>query len=368
MGRISASTTWLLVGVCLLGGLAASIGTAETRPFASTESLDHSVLGVAWEVTLPLLDRESLDTMLVLEDRLYVRSSRNYVWSIERSTGKIVFARSIAPHGSLVLGWTPYEDRLITVVDNQIVELDKNTGIPRRTSDPEVGIVAPIARNSRFFYIAGSDRRLHALRTLDMTHVFDAAVAQEPLMNSVFADEETVVVGTDGVNLVAIAADTPKKLWQLDAGGAIAGPVVRDGESFYFASKDTNVYRVDRVGPMQADCAWRYQTEAILDREPRVTSGAVYQYALYRGLSAIDKRRGTALWVLPEGIDLLAEADNRAYVLSKNKTLAVMDNTTTKCLCWVDFSAVTKHATNTLDGKICVADDGGRMVCLQPVP
>lgn len=366
MGRNPLSRAWLLWGVCLLWGTPVPAGAAEPSVGVSKELLEGAGLEVAWQATLPLLAKESIDTMLVLEDRLYVRSSRNYVWSMERDTGKTVFALSIAPPDLLVFGWTPYKDELITVINNQIVELDKNTGIQRRASNPDVGIVATVARNSDFFYVAGADRRLHAFKAQNMVHVFNGYVLHKPMITSVLADEDMVVVGTEGGNVMAMATDEPRRLWQFDAAGALAGPVVGDANSFYFASKDTNVYRIDQAGSTQIDFVWRYQTEAILDREPRVTSGAVYQYALYRGLSAIDKQRGTALWVLPEGLDLLAEAGHRAYILTKNKTLAMMDNTAGKCAYRANIGTVAKYGTNITDGKIYIADERGHVLCLQP--
>ena len=72
--------------------------------------------------------------------------------------------------------------------------------------------------------------------------------------------------------------------------------------------------------------------------------------------------------MLPEGLDLLAEAGDRAYVLTANRTLAVMDNTTGNCVYGANFGAVAKYATNTTDGKIYVADERGNIVCLQPRP
>jgi hypothetical protein len=368
MRRIPPFRVCLLLGVCLLWNMAFPAGAAEPSVPISKELLDHAGLDIVWQAALPILDKERIGTMIVLEDRLDVRSTRNYVWSMERNTGKTVFAESIAPRDLLVLGWTAYNDRLITVINNQIVEFDKNTGRRQQVNDPKVGIVAPVARNSQYFYVAGGDRRLHAFRATDMVRIFNGDPGKDSMVTSVLADDDMVVVGTEAGDLVAMATNMPRKLWEFDAPGALAGPLVRDGSSFYFASKDTYVYRIDMVGPTRVSFVWRHQTEAFLDREPRVARNAVYQYALYRGLCAIDKQLGTTLWMLPEGLDLLAEAGNRAYILTSNKTLAVMDNTTGKYVCCANFGTIAKYATNTMDGKIYVADERGRVVCLQPRP
>jgi len=73
------------------------------------------------------------------------------------------------------------------------------------------------------------------------------------------------------------------------------------------------------------------------------------------------------LWSVPGGVDLLAEARDRAYVITKNRTLVVMDNLSTKKLYSVNFAEASIYAANLVDSKIYVADERGRIACLQPV-
>ena len=54
-------------------------------------------------------------------------------------------------------------------------------------------------------------------------------------------------------------------------------------------------------------------------------------------------------------------------MITKVRTLAVMDNSEGKKLCSVNFAQVSKYAVNTIDSKIYVADDSGRIVCIEPV-
>ena len=85
-----------------------------------------------------------------------------------------------------------------------------------------------------------------------------------------------------------------------------------------------------------------------------------------RGLTAMAKPTGQAVWSLPEGLDLLAESNGRAYVITKFHTLAVMDNTAGKELFSANFAPVTDHAANTTDAKIYLMDETGRVTCLEP--
>jgi outer membrane protein assembly factor BamB len=330
------------------------------------ELLDQANLKVVWQQDLPLKQGETFAALTIVGERLYVRSDRNYLWAMDRGNGTIVFVKSIAPRGIPVLGLASYGNRLITVISNQLVELDEGLGTKRRVSDLELAIAAPVVRNSQFFYISAADRRLHVLRAKDLVQVFPVAAANDSLITSVLADDNLVVFGTDGGNVVAMMPDAPKKLWEFDVPEALAGPVMRDGNSFYFASVDTNVYRVDQTNVTSAALIWKYQTEAILNCAPLLTRDFVYQYAPGRGFTALAKETGKAAWSLPEGLDLLAEAGRKAYVITNVGTLAVMDNVTGRKLYWVNIAPVAGHATNTADTRIYLADNTGRLVCLEP--
>ena len=334
----------------------------------SPSLLDHAHLRFVWELTLPLKKGEKFVAITLLGDRLYLRSDQNYLWSLDRAKGEVVFSRSIAPPGIPVLGLTSYENSLISVIGNKLVELDIGSGKEQRVSDLELSIVAPPVRNSEFFYIGAADRRLHVVRAKDLVRIFPVAADDDSLVTTVVADDSLVAFGTDAGDLVGMMPDAPKKLWAFKAPRAVAGPVIRDGNSFYFASKDTNVYRVDVAEDGHAGLTWKYQTEAVLDRPPLVTKDFVYQYALGRGLTAIAKQTGKAAWSLPEGVDLLAEVGTRAYVITRNHTLAVMDNAAGRKLFAVNFAPVTDHAANTTDARIYLMDGTGRVTCLEPIP
>ncbi len=334
----------------------------------SPNLLDHANLRSVWDLTLPLKNREKFVAIALLGDRLYLRSDQNYLWSLDRAKGEVVFSRSIAAPGIPVLGLTPYENTLISVIGNRLVELDIGSGREQRVSDLELSIVAPPVRNGEFFYVGAADRRLHVFRVKDLVRIFPVTADDDSLVTTVVADDNLVAFGTDAGDLVGMAPDAPKKLWAFKAPRAVAGPVIRDGNSFYFASFDTNVYRVDVAEGGVAGLAWKYQTEAVLDRAPAVTKDFVYQYAVGRGLTAIAKQTGKAAWSLPEGIDLLAEVGTRAYVITKDRTLTVMDNAAGKKLFAVNFAPVTHHAANTMDARIYLMDDTGRVTCLEPIP
>ncbi|MFQ6034464.1 MAG: PQQ-binding-like beta-propeller repeat protein [Sedimentisphaerales bacterium] len=332
----------------------------------SPELLRHAKLKMVWQNELPIKETESLDQLFIIADRIYALSDHNYMVCLDREKGNVIFSRPVAPAGFPVVGLELYQDELISIIGNKLVEIDPNTGIENKAKYLEFSVACPVVRNGSYFYVSGADRRLHVLHAENYVQVFEVAAENDSMITSIIADERFVVFGTDAGNVISMLPDRPRWLWQFDATDAIAGPIVRDGVSLFFACKDTNVYRLDIVGPMMVKLIWKYQMPGLLEKAPHVTPEVVYQYARNGGLTAIDKQSGKFMWSLPQGADLLAEASPYAYVLTNVRCLVVMDNTRAKKLYSVNFAGVSRFATNTTDSKIYIADKRGRLACLEP--
>jgi outer membrane protein assembly factor BamB len=342
-----------------------SIATdGSSRHLISRELLKQAELEILWETRLPIKAGESLERLFILGNRIYGLSSENYLVSLNREKGNVIFSRSIAEVGFPVVGLWLYKDGLFSIAGNKLVEINPDTGLERSVMRLEFGVPCPAARNKSYFYIAGTDNRLHTFRSRDKVQVFEAAARSDSEIVSVVADENSAVFATEAGDVISITPDRSKQLWQFNAAGGIARPMVKDGEALFVASKDTNIYRLNaKTGKF----IWKYQMGAMLEKGPQVTDKTVYQYARDEGLSAIDKESGKLLWQLSDGVDLLAEADGKAYVITKTGMLIVMDNKKAKQLCSLDFAAVSRFAGNTTDSKIYIADTTGRIACLQPI-
>ncbi len=329
--------------------------------------LEKANLRAVWETTVPIRQGEKLDRLLVIGEHIYGLSNGNYMVSLGRETGNLIFGRSIAPPGFVLMGLEPYNNELLSIIGGRLVELDARTGDERRSKRLKMAMACPPVRNKRYFYLAGTDKRLHVLRADNMVELFQVAADNQSRITSVLADQRFVVLSTNAGNLVSMAADRPTKLWQFDTLEAIIGPVVKDGTSLFFASEDTYVYRVDIVNVTRYKLVWKYQMGGLLRTCPRVTERVVYQYAWGKGLTAIDRNSGKAIWSLDEGLDLLAESAGKAYVISNVNTLVVMDNQTAKKLFTVNLAGVSPYAVNTVDSRIYIADKAGRIACIEPV-
>jgi len=367
MLRAGRCGLFLTMGLLVLSAAAKSLAAKEDSHWlVSPELLKHADLKISWQNQLPLKKGETLERLFLRDDYIYALSGKNFLVCLDRQKGDMLFGRSIAPAGFVVLGLDLYQDELISVIGNRLVELDARLGTERRGKLLEFSAVCPVVRNRSFFYLAGADRRLHALHADNKVRVFQVAARNDSVITSVVADDRFVAFGTAAGNVIGVAPDRPYQLWQFNAADAIAGPIVRDGMSLFFASKDTNVYRLDMVDPVTTKLVWKQQMPGILEKEPRVTAAVVYQYATGKGLTALDKSSGKYVWSLQEGADLLAEAAGKAYVITNSRTLAVMDNGKAKKLYLVNFAGVSRHVSNTADSKFYIADEHGLVACLEP--
>ena len=345
-------------GACVSG-----VGPAE--PLVSQDLLEHAGLQTVWVTKLPLKANEHLGRLFIIGDSLYALSNQNYIVSLNREKGSSLFSRGFAPAGFTVLDVKSYEDKLISVAGSKLVEIDPVSGRELSSNSLGLGVTCPVVRNKGHFYIAGADSRLRAFRAEDHVKLFEVAAENESLITSVIADDNYVIFGTVAGNVICITPNGPRRRWQFDAAAGILQPIVRDGESLFAASKDTHVYKLDVTRGTPP--VWKYQTAAILDRGPRVTAQVVYQYVNEKGVTDIDKNSGRFMWEVHKGVDLLAEALGRAYVITHEGEFVVMDNRSMKRLYSANFAAVSKYAPNTVDSKIYLGDQSGRIVCLRPV-
>jgi len=368
-GASPSTTSTPLSTSTLRAGGAAKEGASLS--LVSGELLKAAELELVWANKVPMRKGETLKQLFIAGEGIYGLSthlsggrSGNYITALNRQKGTMIFSRELSPAGFPVVGWELYGDELFSVVGGELVEIDPQSGKELSAMRLETGAACAAVRNRSYFYVGGTDRRVHTLRADDKVRLFRVSAENDSAVVSILADEDFVVFATDRGNVVSFTADGPRQLWQFYAAKAVVGPIARDASSLFVASKDTNVYRLDiRKGRL----IWKYQTEAMLDRGPLVTGSVVYQYVRDKGLAAIDKKSGEGLWQLAGGVDLLAEAGGKAYVITDKGTLVVMDNQKGVELYTVNFAGVSKYAANTGDSKMYIADKDGRIACIKPI-
>jgi outer membrane protein assembly factor BamB len=249
------------------------------------------------------------------------------------------------------------------MVGDKLIVVGADSGIEKTSIKITSGVTCPVVRNDSFFYIAGLDKRLHALKVDNKVQAFEVAAENDSLITSVLAEPDYVVFATNAGNVVSISANKAVKRWQFDAPEAVIGDLVHDANSLYFACRDTSIYRLELSS---GRLLWKYQIQAIPQTAPQLGKKMIYQYVPDTGLAAIDKETAKPLWQAPGGIGLLAEMGDKAFIINNAGLLTVMDNVKAKKLYSVDMGKAVKFVTNTNDSMIYVADANGRLACLAP--
>jgi len=362
-----------LFGVILIPGCAKEKNLQtpppETRPqpgelLVSPASLRQADLEIAWSYVVPVRQSEKFRNFSIIDDRLYAVTGRNFLVSLDRQQAQPVYSWQLAPASATFCGLKKYNSQLYSIVGADLVSVDQQEGNQLMKKPLGFGPVCPPVRNNYFYYVPGTDQRIHVMNVSDMVRVFDVSANDDGAVVCVRADDDFVVFATDAGTLAAMMPDRPIQLWRFEAAAAINAPVVHDGPRFIFSSKDAYVYAVDRY---RGELLWKHLTPAILTVGPKVTQRYVYQHVTGQGLVAINKSNGALAWRLPEGIDLLAENGRKIYVMAENNKLVVFDNKNLKKLNEIEVPAVTRWAANTYDEKIYLADDNGRIACIKPI-
>jgi outer membrane protein assembly factor BamB len=354
------------IGTCV--GVAGSVWAQETTAEAMVVSpslLKQADLQAGWQINLPLEKKERIEQMFVFANYLYVLTDQNYLFCIDRAKGEIRFYLQFVESGLKVHKPQYYDGKLLFTVGTRLLVLDPAAGAVKelkRLVNIGRGAVCGAQRNAEHIFVAGMDKRLHAIVADEHYQEFAVTADNDELINSIVVDDEFVVFTTPVGNIVMTSAQKAKKYWQRDIPGRISAPIARDGRWLYVGSENTKLYKLDITsGHSGWDAA--FQAGAQLIDSVTVGRWAVYQYAGINGLYAIAKDSGRMLWQVSEGVGLLAEKDETAYVLEPG-VLAVMDNSTGKRLYTVNFADVSRYATNTTDSMIYVSDDRGRVISI----
>jgi outer membrane protein assembly factor BamB len=326
--------------------------------------LAHGGLKPDWQINLPLQKDENLGALYIDGDYLYAFTDKNFLFCINRKKGTQRFGIRITNPNLPVHKPFFYDGTVILTVGTKVLQLDPYVGKVIYSKD--MGLVGrstacSAVRNSENFYIAGSNKCLHAIDAAEYFLRFKVSADNDSLINSILVNDEDVVFASKSGNVTSVSANNRKSNWQTDIATGIAAGLATQGEEVYVSSLDTKLYCLDkRDGKERWDTP--FQAGGGLTTSVRIGKDVVYQYAEDEGLYAVSRKTGKQVWNLKKGFDLLTELNNRAYVIGKPSVLYVMDNKKAKELYSVNIAGVASYAVNTTDSKIYMAGKKGRVM------
>ncbi len=361
------------LSVVFLAVVFAVICSGSVKAVASSEGLlvspqllDRVGLEMGWQVNLPMKGTEKTARMYSFGKYLYVLSSKNYIYCIDKEKQAFRFGLQLAVRGLPICEPCYYDGQLWFMVGNELVVLDPKAGAiskKKRLKSAGRSVVCGMARNKKYLYVPGSDKRLHALAIEGLWQMFMVAAEDGSQITSAVADDKFVVFATESGNVTRVMSAEPMRRWQYDVLGKITAPLVMDGEWIYVSSRNA---KLCKLGINRGKAGWEdsFHAGTPLKKSVVVGKDVVYQPAGDKGLYAVDKETGKAVWHAAGGVDLLVEIGSKAYVYAKPGVLVAMDNASGKQLYSVNFGDVDKYAVNTAEELLYVADDGGRVMCI----
>ncbi|MBC8481459.1 MAG: PQQ-binding-like beta-propeller repeat protein [Planctomycetes bacterium] len=330
----------------------------------SEDLLSTGGFDVCWQNKLPFREGEKLSQFYVVDDSLYALSSENYMVSMNRISGGTFFNKQLEKAGIPIMKLRPFKNDLYLIIGTELVELARHSGDVKGSTRLGFGVSCPPSRNSGYFYVADTNRRLRYLRAKDKVKLFEIAATNESIITSVTSEEKFVIFATAEGDVIKLSSSSRKSFWEFKASDGIIDPLTIRNGSVFFTSKDTNVYRVNlKTGLL----VWKQHCGAIVKDSPKVTENTVYQFLGEDGLAAFDVESGKLLWKMAEVKEFLTEVDGKAFVMTKASRLAAIDNKAGEILYSINLADVKMTATTTNDSYIYIADEDGRVACIKPI-
>jgi len=350
---------------------AAGVRAESAEPLISPRLLSETGLKSSWQIQLPVKTgvSEKVERVFVLDSYLIVLTNRNYLFCRNRQDGTECFQMQVAEERLPMVEPLFLDNRLYFLFGSRLVVLDPAGGTVVRKQDlgeAAAGRGVCLAKNDRFMYVAGVDRRVHAYQLQkdgDYVKLFSATAEDDSIITSVLATNEQVFFAAAGGAVTAMKTDEPVKLWQYNCSGAITAALVLDSGAIYAGGEDTKLYKINAATGRLMWSMPFFAGEKIR-QPPIVGQRLVYLNAGRNGLYGVSKDSGREVWNVPNGQLLLCESQERAYVFAQPGLIVVMNNTTGRPLFSLNAAAVRLGAVNLKDNQIYLADEEGRVVCL----
>lgn len=367
-------TQVILMSIVLLTGFASALNTKKVPPQAIQEPLplisqaliDETGLTYNWQMNIPTKQGESIASLRVLGPYLYVQTDMNAIFCVNRQKGNLLFTEQLASPNIPVYPPLYYAEKFWFVIGSEMVVLDPSVGyITEKSSLSQIGNISPFgfSRNADHLFLAGSDRRIHAINTDGYWQQFTASADNDSEIVTVVATDEIVIFATRAGNVVGMNPAKAQKYWQFDVTGEIQTPLILDGEAVYIGSMDSKLYKLNiKSGVLMWDSP--FHSGSPINGTFTVGKDLIFMANALNGLYGVDKQTGKAAWRVTGGQGMICEAGGKSFVFAAPGILKCMDNKTGKELYSLNVVNVQKYADNTTDAEMYLAGNTGRLMCL----
>ena len=368
MKRIRLTLTLLLAAAC-----GCSTPKKQVRQIGE---LPPGTFEVAWEADPKA---KSVSAFYLVGDLLFVFDKSNTVTAFDFN-GSLKFRATVGEPGD-VLGMPIVQPDRILFPTTGTVELWTKNGIKTRTVTLPQPVRSPGVAVGDIVYFGADSEQGGRLAAVDLSRpynlnrwtVLTGLIGTKPayvdgVLYCPTQDGRVYAINQDRTPLWPSGPEMKEGIFQTD--GKIIAALKADETGVFVPSTDTKLYCLN---PGTGRIKWTYYAGASLSTSPSLTADMVYQYVEGTGLVALVKKNpepnAMPKWVLPEGVQLVADDGRYAYARTQSGSVVAVDRATGKVAFSTERSDLVRTVT-TQDAKNPAAfalTRSGSLVCIRPV-
>jgi outer membrane protein assembly factor BamB len=303
-----------------------------------------------------LLDREITD-MWLINNNLYAETKGHWLYKIDAKSGYVMWVYDMGAETEarpFIYAYEPAEktglrkyDEMYILAADSVHCVDEEAGFLVWKHGLRKTPSSPVFASASHFYYGSWNDRLYAIdketRTITWEYVTGGDIVaggEEKDPTIFFASEDRKVYCAD--------ASRGHIRWEYEAQGAFSSDPFFYKNRLYIGCRDYNVYSIRTT---DGTLDWRFPCQAEVTARPIAVDRMVYCRARNNWFYAIDRKEGKEKWKLRNGVKLLLVGRKNAYVVTRSKEIACVDNETGKLQWKKPFRDVDFFLTNASDRR-----------------
>ena len=368
MKRIRLTLTLLVAAAC-----GCSTPKQQLRQIGE---LPPGTFQVAWEADPKT---RSVSAFYLAGDLLFVYDKNNTVTAYDFN-GSLKFKAAVGEPGDLLGAPIVQADRILFPTTGT-VEIWTKSGVKTKAITLPQPVRSPGVANGDVVYFGADSEQGGRLAAVDISRqynlnrwtVLTGIISTKPayvdgVLYCPTQDGRVYAINQDRTPLWPSGPEMKEGIFQTD--GKIITALKADETGVFVPSTDTKLYCLN---PATGRIKWTYYAGTSLTTSPSLTADTVYQYVDGTGLVALAKKttevNATPKWILPEGVQLVADDGKYAYVRTGSGGVVAVDKAAGKPAFSTQRSDLVKAVT-TQDPKNPAAfglTRSGTLICIRPV-
>ncbi|MBU0753802.1 MAG: PQQ-binding-like beta-propeller repeat protein [Planctomycetes bacterium] len=225
-------------------------------------------------------------------------------------------------------------NRIGFVVRDQVILVDRTTG--SRVLDVALRIfpsTAPAVTDDSLYVGVFIEKKLLSLDNAEglsgWSYRFKDILTVDPKIYGEMGERFLYAAADDGTIIClpvkgALAAPPSEAMWTAKTRGKISKDFTLSGNHLFAASEDDSLYAYHRL---TGEIVWRYYAGVPILAPAQAFENLVF-VRTENGFFCLDGEKGTVKWSMETGMKVANVLENSVYLLTNNKTFAVVDRET----------------------------------------